>query len=614
MTAFRLLLTTLGTVASFSAACAVSSSSFPNADAGSAAVVDASADTALVFDASSQDALTGARCSSDLRSVLDDQGNVIGTCPDDQGCAGGQCVAACAAAGAGHGSLGCDYVVATPSFDAKIRPPCFAMFVANAWPTDAQITVTRAGQVYDVTKFGRIAQAGTSEKSWAPVPLTGVPAGQVAVLFLSDDPTSAFHITLNNAQFLTCPVEPAIEQAYGTALAGSGDATNVTGIGDAWHVTASVPVTSYDIIPYGGAKTYLPSAELLFPTTAWTTNYLAVVPARGSSSPQWGQLLAMSDGTQVTVYPNVDLPSGTGVVAAPANTKTTYQLNAGQYVQWQESNDMSGTIIQSNEPVSFTGGQAYACYQSATSDTGGCDSAHQQVLPLSALGYEYAIAPYTTRRMDLAPESIPYRFAGAAAGTMLTYDPPVSGAPTTLSAGQVVDFETTSSFVVSSQDSSHPFYIAQLMTGEGVTSGSRPGCTPPSPNGCALGDEEYVDVLPPAQFLQRYVFFTDPTYATTNLVFVREAQNGKFADVTLDCAGALANWEPIGTSGKYEMTNIDLVRAAVANGSCGNGPHTATSAGSFGIVVWGIDAFSSYAYPAGGNIAPINPIVITPPN
>ncbi len=572
------------------------------------------ADVALSFDSGGSDALSGAGCSGDLRNVLDGQGNVIGTCPPDEGCAGGMCVAACVAAGASKGSLGCDYVVATPSFDAAIRPPCFAMFVANTWPTDAQVTVSRAGQTYDVTKFGRIPQVGMPETSWPPVPSTGIPAAQVAVLFLSHDPASLFPISLKDPPYLTCPIEPAIDQAYGTALTGSGDHVDVTGIGAAWHVTTSVPVTSYDIIPYGGARTYLPSAELLFPTTAWTTNYLAVVPTRGSSAPQWGQLLAATDGTQVTVYPNVDLPSGTGVVAAPANTKTTYTLNAGDYVQWQESNDMSGTIIQANEPVSFTGGQAYACYKDLTSTGGGCDSAHQQVLPISALGSEYAIAPYTTRRKDLAPESIPYRFVGTVDGTTLTYDPAVAGAPTTLASGQVVDFETTTPFVVTSQNSSHPFYVAQLMTGEGVTSGSRPGCMPPANAGCPLGDEEYVNVLPPAQFLSRYVFFTDPTYATTNLVFLRKTGTSGFADITLDCAGVLTGWVPVGTSGEYEMTNIDLVRGAVPNGTCNNGPHVATSASAFGVVVWGLDSFSSYAYPAGGNIAPINPIVITPPN
>src|SRR5439155_26777407 len=100
------------------------------------------------------------KCTGDLRQIIDDQGNVIMTCPDDQGCAGGQCVPACDAAAASKGSIGCEYQVATPSFYAGIKPPCFAVFVANNWPKDAQIKVARGGMSYNVTSFGRIATPG----------------------------------------------------------------------------------------------------------------------------------------------------------------------------------------------------------------------------------------------------------------------------------------------------------------------------------------------------------------------------------------------------------------------------------------------------------------------
>ena len=40
--------------------------------------------------------------------------------------------------------------------------------------------------------------------------------------------------------------------------------------------------------------------------------------------------------------------------------------------------------------------------------------------------------------------------------------------------------------------------------------------------------------------------------------------------------------------------------------------HTATSSGPFGLTVWGLDNFASYAYPAGGNVASINTVVVPP--
>jgi hypothetical protein len=563
------------------------------------------------------DATEGYACSRDLQSVLNEAGQVVTMCPPDQGCAGGKCVPACEAAAAAKGAMGCDFVLATPSFYPYDTPPCFAVYVANNWGKAVTIAVSRNGSTYDPTTFGLVPVSGEPESSWGAIPATGVPEGNVGILFLEQDPT-----TMNLGTPLTCPIPPAVSQTDGTAIY-TGTAA-ATGLGQAWHIVTDVPVTAYDILPYGGAKSYLPAAELMIPTTAWTTNYYGIVPYGGDglSQAQWGQLVASQDGTVVKVVPKVALPGGTGVAAAPADAVTTYTLDAGQYIQWQDSGEMSSTIISSNLPIGFVGGLGLECYESTTSPGGGgCDSAHQQIPPISALGNDYVAPPFATRMASLAPESIPYRIVGVVDGTVLTYDPSgiapaptdyYGAAPATLSAGQVADFETTLAFRVSSQDPAHPFYVGQIMPGCEVTGGSRPGCGDPGPLGCCLGDEEFVNILPPAQFLQKYVFFTDLTYATTNLVFTRVKTASGFEDVKLDCAGTLTGWVPVGTEGLYEITNIDLVRAALPNGSCNNGPHTASSSGPFGLMVWGEDSFSSYAYPAGGNVTSINTVVVPP--
>ncbi len=551
-------------------------------------------------------------CSPDLHNVTNASGQVVQMCPADQGCAGGMCVPACQAAGASHGNIGCDFMVATPSFFADYAysggsyySPCFAVFLANNWGTPMTITVSRSGAMYDATTFGRIPIAGMPETSWTPVPATGVPPGEVAVLFLEENPSTSF----------MCPVAPALSMAT---------AVKNTDVGAAWHIATGAPVSAYDILPYGGASSLLPSAELLFPTSAWGTNYITVVPKLASGGndsepgPQWAQILAMTDGTQVKVVPTVALPgNGTTVPAAPANAVTTFTLNAGEFIQWQNPYtfaspgaapmEMSGSILSSNFPIAFMAGNGYLCLGSTTDTAGGgCDSGHQQIAPVSALGYEYAPAPYTTRRADLMPESLPYRIVGTVNGTTLTYDPPVTGAPATLSLGQYVDFEATGAFDVKSQDAMHPFYLGQMMTGCEVTSGSRP------PGGC-IGDEEYVNVMPPAQFLSSYVFFTDPTYPTTTFTLVRNKGPSGFADVTIDCMTApLTGWQPVGSSGNNEWTTVDLIRGGTGTGTCTNGPHSAKSTAPFGLTVWGLASFASYGYPAGTNIAPINTVVIPP--
>ena len=544
--------------------------------------------------------LSGAACSSDLHDVLDANGNVVGMCPDDQGCSAGMCVPACQAAGASQGSVGCDFVVATPSFLPNIPPPCFAVFLANNWPTTAAVTIGRAGMSFDPGTFGRVPDGTANAAAWPAVPSAGVASEGVGVLFLASDPTS-----MNLGNDTACPVTPAIS-ATGSAAIWSG--TNAaTGLGTAFHITTSVPVSAYDIMPYGGARSFLPSAELLLPTSAWGTNYVTASPAP-TSGPGWGQIVASMDNTSVQITPTVALPTGTGVAAAPAHATTTYTLNAGQFVQWQDSGDMAGSVITSNNPVSFTGGTGDLCVSSATSTGGGCDSGHQEIPPVSALGSEYVAPPYATRRLDLQPESIKYRLVGTTAGTTLTYSPAVAGAPAALGVGQVMEFESTVPFVVTSQDAMHPFYVGQYMSGCDVTCVSRFGASDPTYGNC-LGDEEFVNILPPAQWLSSYVFFTDPTYTTTNLVVVRKATTSGFQDVTVDCLGTIAGWQPVAGGSEYEITNVDLQRITPV-GSCTNGRHTASSAGAFNIMVWGLATFASYAYPAGGNVGKINSVIV----
>jgi hypothetical protein len=131
-----------------------------------------------------------------------------------------------------------------------------------------------------------------------------------------------------------------------------------------------------------------------------------------------------------------------------------------------------------------------------------------------------------------------------------------------------------------------------------------------------------VNVIPARQYLNRYVFFADPTYPETNLVLVRgKAADGTYKDVELDCAGVVDGWEPIGTT-EYEYTRFDLVRDNFQmQGGCDNGRREIKSDGPFGLTVWGwgtaasapfVSTYVSYAYPGGASISPINDVVVPP--
>jgi hypothetical protein len=187
---------------------------------------------------------------------------------------------------------------------------------------------------------------------------------------------------------------------------------------------------------------------------------------------------------------------------------------------------------------------------------------------VSALGSEYVAPPYATRRADLQEESINYRLVGAFAGTTLAYSPAVPGAPTTLGLGQIAEFQATGAFTITSQDDMHPFYVGQYMSGCSVTSGSRPGANDPMLGNC-LGDEEYVNILPPAQWLSSYVFFTDPTYTTTNLVIWERWIPGRHHRLPHD---------RLATGGDLGPTRSPTWISKISVGSCTDGRHSARSA------------------------------------
>jgi len=536
----------------------------------------------------------GAGCSTDLRSVLDYAGNVLYECPPDEGCHEGRCIPACEAAEASNGTVSCRFMVTSPPSYPPALPPCLAVFLANAWPHPAGVTVSRGSTTFDVASFGRIVDNERPEEEWDPVPDTGIPENEVAVLFLSSHPDA---IMPENLVPLSCPVTPAVDAST---------VVEASGISDAFVITTDIPVRAYDILPYGGARSHFPSAQLLLPTSTWGTDYVVIGPPPGthpSPGPLWIHVAALENNTTVTVRPTVDLPAGGGLPAVPAGSTVSVDLNSADYLQWElpaGPYDPSGTLVVSDRHIAVMEGNRFLRLQPETAPGG--DSTHQQLLPVNALSHEYVAVPYETRRADLDPEVVPYRLVGAVDGTVLAFDPDIPGAPATLHRGEMVEFMTDLPFHVFSQDAEHPFAAVQLMTTANVEGGSRPGATAPGYEPM-LGDEECVILFPPAQFLSYYVFFTDPTYATTNLSIIRIRGEDGFMPVRIDCLGDVGGFRPVGASSDYEAATVDLVRAEVGVETCTNGRHIAQSEAPFGIIVWGLDSYSSYAYPAGGNAA-----------
>jgi len=539
-------------------------------------------------------------CSADLHGIINEDNELVETCPPHQGCLDAECVPACDASDASGANFGCMFMAPTPPSYPYAKPPCFAAFVTNSWGHPANLEVWRDGVDLDVSLFGRLVTPGLEPADWPAIPADGIPEGGAAVLFLSSDPTA---IMPENQVPLTCPVTPAVDAS--TYVPGSGR-------GAAFEIFSDIPVTTYDILPFGGARSHFPSAELMYPTSVWGTNYLAILPPAGTHhtpGPLWMQVVGLEDDTTVTLVAKANLQGGGGLAGATAGDPVDFTVDAGEYLQWEiaGNQEATGTVLQSDKPIALFSGNRFLRLQPMNAPGG--EAAHQQNSAVSALGFDYIGSPYETRRKDLAPEEVNYRIVGVVDGTQLSYEPAIAGAPTSLAHGEVVDFATEFPFQVLSQGDTHPFVLSQLMDTSNIPGGTRPGATAPG-FGPMLGDEEWVMVLPHAQYMDRYVFFTDPTYATTNLVLTRVDPGDGFHEVTVDCLGEITGWQPVGNSGLYEVATADLMRADIGVNGCENGLHVAESEGPFGVTVWGLDSYSSYAYPAGGNAFALTDVVV----
>ncbi|AKV01337.1 hypothetical protein AKJ09_08000 [Labilithrix luteola] len=374
-----------------------------------------------------------------------------------------------------------------------------------------------------------------------------------------------------------------------------------SGFGSAFHLKSTMPISVTSIYPFGGARSMVPSATLIFPVATWEKQHILINAwEAGRSGLPAAQIVASEDDTEVTILPKRDIQDGNGLSGTLAGTPVTYRLGKGSVLQFTQSEELSGSIVTSTKPTTMFGGNSCA----DVPITGGtCDILHQQIPAFNQWGSEYVGVGYRPR-LGNEHELIAYRIVAARDGTVLDYDPvKPPGAPLTMNAGEVVTFThgTGDAFIVRSQDPDHPVYLAAYMSGQ------RQGMMGPTGGDTAFGgrgDPEFVNVVPTGQYQSSYSFYADPTYGDTSLVIVRAKSSGEFKNVWLECAGNLTGFRPIGTKGDYEFVRVDLSRNdgpgdKFGESVCKTGLQRMRSDGPFTATLWGWSFCASYAYPGG---------------
>jgi hypothetical protein len=190
------------------------------------------------------------------------------------------------------------------------------------------------------------------------------------------------------------------------------------------------------------------------------------------------------------------------------------------------------------------------------------------VPPLEALSDHVLVA--TTQPFHEEPNVL--RVMSAVADNRVRFDPPIHD-EVVLGRGEQIEIEIREDVDIRGTG---PLLAAQFMVGQSYD----PSVARSFETG---GDPAMSYAIPVEQYRDRYMFSTPDTYDESWVVVTAAAG----ADVQLDGA-PVSGFRPVGSTG------MQSARVSVEPGA-----HRIVSASPFGIVVYGVGAYTSYAYPGG---------------
>ncbi|MCY1055570.1 IgGFc-binding protein [Nannocystis sp. SCPEA4] len=360
------------------------------------------------------------RCDGDALQQCSDanEWEVVQTCSAAQGLtcddAAMACTGVCAPDSLPMTASGCEFYAVTT---VNVYDPAglFAVVIENPGDSDASVTITRNE---DFTPLVETVPAGTAQA--IELPFVGGLADAVVGKLVYD---GAYHIESDR---------PVRVVQYNT-----------------FNVTAST------------------DSSLLWPRHTWGSDYfVASYPSteldtffnRGF----WAAVAGADETTlEATSLPGTKAKAGPGIGVdgsgkAPLGSGDVLEILSG------DPGDITGTRLVGDRPIQVLGGHECSFVPMGV---GYCDHLEDAMLPISQLGTEYVVAapvmadPPTSRRAQVV------RVIATEADTTLTYDPPLPGAPTTITGpGEFVELEPSPENFVLVSDK--PVLVAQYMVGD----------------------------------------------------------------------------------------------------------------------------------------------------
>ncbi|MBL9018401.1 MAG: IgGFc-binding protein [Myxococcales bacterium] len=540
-------------------------------------------------------------------------GTVVESCPADSVCSGGQCKTPCQAAEDKPSNVGCDFWAADLDNEATsglisndAAAQQFALVAANNNDYPIMVSVT---------------------KNAANI---GQPVNEQVILQVSVPPRTARRMDLPQRE-----VDGSMGQ-NGTYTQNSGSGTFVSP--HAYHVVSTGPMVLYQFNPI--IQQFSNDASTLIPRHAVGMDYIVSgyetanpcaisgLPMTDPSIPDHGAvtIIPIEDDTHVTVTAShaIKASAGPSGIAIPMTAKGgTLNLTLSRYavanlesqmtvgsigacssaVMGGADGDFTGTYIKSDKPiVVFTSNERGAGFGNAPNveyppgwdpmngdDTCCTDHLEEQLLPVTALGKEFAVARSPIRSTHATwkePDIV--RVLGTADGTTVTTNLPAPWNSFTLNARQDKTFAATTGFTLSA---SAPVQITTYLVSQHFV---KYGYT---------GDPAQITIPAAEQHRKDYVFLVPPTFQYDYAVFAKPVD----AHITVDGV-ALDGVEfsncvkaPIGM---LVGTMYEQVTCPMADGA-----HVVSGDKPFGLSVYGYYNVGSYAFVGGSDVKIINPIL-----
>lgn len=430
---------------------------------------------------------------------------------------------------------------------------------------------------------------------------------------------------------------------------------------NAYKIESNVPLVVYQFNPLSNVGVFSNDASLLIPTAALTID---ASTSRGDSYlvMGWPQTIAITedpntnfgtdlrafltivgtrDETNIRILPNTSIISDGPLGQIPALKKDEeflFTINAYEVLNLETSGfgpnaDFTGTYIDADKPVVvFSGSEASDVPDPPDLTYRRCCADHleEQLFPISTLGRTFIALTTPSRTVALQEaganiigqpkEKEYFRVLASEEFTSVTTNLPKPYDNLSIARKQFIRLEVDQDFTIHADGA--------IVVGQFVSGQQDVGIPKTLPG----GDPSFILLPPIEQFRKNYLFLTPDKYSFDFILVAapKDAQvkldNRILADGCDESTGTkiCCSTNEVGTvripgdsqdtdfvAYKCQLSFPNIIEGAVPPdnlepGIQNDGVHSLTSQQPIGLVVYGFDAYVSYGYPGGTDLALIN--------